>query len=49
MSDDKLFNCWFCSSLDDCYMMSCSRCNGEFISNIGYGGYDTEESFWESI
>lgn len=49
MYDDALFDCVSCSCFEECYMKSCERCNGEFVKSINYGGYDTEETFWEQI
>lgn len=49
MCDDALYNCDSCSNLEDCYMYSCDRCNKDFIKNTNYGGYTTEEEYWEQI
>lgn len=49
MSDDSLFNCFSCSCLEECYMKSCERCNSEFAESVNYGGYNTEDDFWEQI
>lgn len=49
MCDDARFNCDSCSCFEECYMKSCERCNDEFAKSINYGGYNTEEDFWEQI
>lgn len=49
MCDDELFNCDFCSNLEECYMKSCERCDIEFAESVDYGGYDNEEDFWEQF
>lgn len=49
MTDDLLFDCNSCSCFEDCYMKSCEKCNSEFAESINYGGYNTEEDFWEQI
>lgn len=30
-------------------MIANCRCNSEFAKNINYGGYDSEEEFWEAL
>ena len=49
MYDDELFYCESCSCLEECYMKSCERCNSNFAESVNYGGYNTEEIFWEQI
>lgn len=49
MCDDTLFNCDSCSSCEECYTKSCQRCNDTYAKSINYGGYNTEEDFWEQI
>lgn len=49
MCDNTTFDCDSCSCVEDCYLVSCARCDSEFANNINYGGYDTEETFWEQI
>lgn len=48
-NDAEIFDCASCSSIEDCYLKSCERCNSEYVKSIEYGGYHTEEMFWESI
>ena len=47
--DDIQFNCHSCSCFEECYMKSCERCNCDFAESVNYGGYNTEEDFWEQI
>lgn len=49
MCDDITFNCDFCSCVEDCYFESCARCDSELANNVNYGGYNTEETFWEQF
>ena len=49
LRDESLFECDACSYIDECYMKSCERCDREFAESVGYGGYNTEEEFWEQI
>lgn len=44
-----LFDCLSCSCFEECYAKSCERCNSEFVKSIDYGGYNSEESFWEQF
>lgn len=49
MCDDEPFNCVSCSCLEECCMKAEIRCDSDFAASINYGGYDTEETFWEQI
>ena len=49
MCDKELYDCVSCSSLEDCYMNSCVRCNSEYVESIDYGGYNNEEEFLEQL
>lgn len=49
MCDDSLFDCEHCSCLEECYIKSCEKCNKEFAESIDYGGYNTEDDFWEQF
>ncbi len=42
-------NCKNCNFIDDCYIKANNRCNSEFAESINYGGYSTEEEFWEQL
>ena len=50
---DELINnklpCKTCSSLEDCYHLANQKCDSQFAENINYGGYNTEEEFWENL
>lgn len=43
------YNCIQCDNIETCYIIANSRCNSEFAENINYGGYDSEEEFWEAL
>lgn len=43
------FRCESCCYKEECYNLANQRCNSEFAENINYGGYDTEEEFWEQL
>ena len=47
--DNEMFDCESCSNFDECYMKAEIRCNTEFAESVDYGGYNTEEEFWEQI
>lgn len=42
-------SCKTCSSLEVCYHLANQKCDSQFAENINYGGYDTEEEFWENL
>lgn len=46
---DYDMDCKNCECIDDCYMKANNRCNSEFAESIDYGGYDSEEEFWEQL
>ena len=50
---DELINdelpCKTCLYLEDCYHLANQKCDSQFAENINYGGYDTEEEFWENL
>ena len=41
--------CYKCSYLEDCYHIAIKRQDSEWAKLINYGGYDTEEEFWEEL
>lgn len=43
------YDCVNCENIEECHMKANSRCNSEFAENINYGGYDSEEKFWEQL
>lgn len=58
--DDELFeidgnglhcehNCLDCGEIEFCYHIASKRITHDFAKSINYGGYDTEEEFWEQI
>lgn len=49
MCDDNVFDCSSCSCFEDCYLKACERCNNEFSSDVDYGGYNSEDIFWEQV
>ena len=42
-------DCTSCDCIYECYMKANNRCNSEFAESIDYGGYDSEEEFWEQL
>lgn len=42
-------NCITCSFLEECYSEANSVSNLGFAEAIGYGGYDSEDEFWEQV
>ena len=52
VSDEECFNnrdCMNCEDIESCYWKANRRCNSAFASSIGYGGYDSEDEFWENL
>lgn len=49
MCDSAMFKCESCGNFEECYMKADTKCNIEFAKNVGYGGYNTEEDFWEQL
>ena len=43
------YDCVNCGNIEECYMEANSHCNSEFAESINYGGYDSEEEFWENL
>lgn len=46
---DENFNCKECSELEECYYKASTKSSHEFAESIDYGGYDSEEEFWENL
>lgn len=44
-------NCSDCSDaqIQECYLIASNNCNSEFAELINYGGYDSEEEFWDNL
>ncbi len=51
--EQGLFNCDICSKLEDCYIKAEVKCNDDcnctFAESVDYGGYQTEEEFWNEL
>ena len=43
------YDCVNCRNIEECYMEANLRCNSECAESINYGGYDSEEEFWENL
>jgi hypothetical protein len=41
--------CNECCFLEDCYYIARQKENNKWAELINYGGYDTEEEFWEQL
>ena len=46
---DSNFNCRDCSELENCYFKASTKFAHEFAESLDYGGYDSEEEFWENL
>ena len=46
---DENFNCKECFELEECYYKASTKSAHEFAESIDYGGYDSEEEFWDSL
>lgn len=42
-------NCEQCNDAETCYMEALRICNNAFAESIDYGGWDTEEEFWDNL
>lgn len=49
--DCSLENCDGCDDeqVEECYYIANSNCNSEFAKSINYGGYSSEEEFWDNL
>lgn len=43
------FNCRNCCDLEDCHVKASIKSTHEFAKSLDYGGYDSEEEFWENL
>lgn len=43
------YDCVNCGNIEECYMEANSLLQREFAESINYGGYDSEEEFWENL
>lgn len=41
--------CSECKDIEECYMKAVSASNHTFAESIDYGGYATEEEFWDNL
>lgn len=41
------YNCENCSGIKNCYYKAASIEDSLYAENLDYGGYDSEEEFWE--
>ena len=42
-------DCHECSFLNDCYYVARQREDGEWAKSLNFGGYETEEEFWQQL
>ena len=41
------YNCKNCGNIEECYWEAISRENSSYAESLDYGGYDSEEEFWD--
>lgn len=46
---DKNFKCEECSELEQCHYKASTKLSHEFAESLDYGGYDSEDDFWENL
>ena len=46
---DSNFICEECSELEQCYYKASTKWSNEFEESLDYGGYDSEDEFWENL
>ena len=46
---EDVYNCENCPNNQECYSEASTMCNSEFAEMINYGGYDSEEEFWNNL
>ena len=46
---DNNFRCEKCSELEQCYYKASTKSSHEFTESLDYGGYDSEDEFWENL
>lgn len=46
---DNNFRCEECSELEQCYYKAFTKSSHEFAESLDYGGYDSEDEFWENL
>lgn len=42
-------DCKNCDDVESCYWRVNNKINSTYAESIGYGGYDTEDEFWEDL
>ena len=43
------FKCEECYYKEECASIARQRCDSEYAESVDYGGYNSEEEFWEQI
>lgn len=43
------YDCVNCSNIEECHMEASIRCSSEWAKSVDYGGYDSEDEFWENL
>ena len=38
-----------CPDIEYCHTEAVSKCNSEFAESLDFGGYDSEEEFWDNL
>nr|DAX13891.1 MAG TPA: hypothetical protein [Bacteriophage sp.] len=46
---DSNFRCEECSELEQCYCKASTKSSHKFAESLDYGGYDSEDEFWENL
>ena len=47
--DSYAYDCDNCLNKDYCLLLADTRCNHEYAESIDFGGYDSEDEFWEQL
>jgi hypothetical protein len=43
------YDCVNCENIEECHMEASIRCSSEWAESVDYGGYDSEDEFWENL
>lgn len=46
---DSNFQCQNCCDLEQCYHKATTKLAHDYAKSLDYGGYDSEEEFWENL
>ena len=46
---DENYDCKKCCKIEECYYLAIQREDSSYAKSLDYGGYDTEEEFWDQI